>query len=447
MHVDPLGERLRGPAARDRPRARRCGSRHRPPFAARSGAARALVAMADDPGLMLARRARRRACAERRGPRLRTRRDDRCRRARVRTAGVRVRGHGSGMGVAVVSPDGSLAAAAEALALRRRRVRPARLPEPARGLSSLGDEARAEAFGERCTRALTAVGERVPRGVLSTDERSDLARWRDVVAFARASVVGRGPRGRRPPCPSPLRFRLLAGTSSRWPCPPLPPCKPRWHPSTVTSSQSARTTPVSPLLPTRADRRSARCRGPRSTARWTGAQSEPASLASPASKTELPSDGGPSSPRRQRGAAVLDRRTIGDAREVDLAHPDGSAAAGRWPAEAAARSHSGKQRTGLGVGQVAPASVNSVQITGSDASSPVAGCSRAASDSLPEPLLLQEAATISVGTAARPNIKPIRKRMCCVRYLALLGRGTLGRARWSAPAAESPDIPRESATA
>jgi hypothetical protein len=103
-------------------------------------------------------------------------------RAQVRS-GVRVRGHGAGMGVAVVSDAVDLAQAAGAVAFDVAAFDQRGCLSP-RVAFVVGDETRAAAFAQATHEALAAFGERVPRGSLSDDERSEAARWRDLAAFA-----------------------------------------------------------------------------------------------------------------------------------------------------------------------------------------------------------------------------------------------------------------------
>jgi len=103
-------------------------------------------------------------------------------RARVRR-GVVVRGHGAGMGMAFVSPGAELEAAAEALALDVVAFDQRGCLSP-RVAMVLGDEARARCFSEALHVALGGWHARVPRGALLEDERIDVRRWRDALAFA-----------------------------------------------------------------------------------------------------------------------------------------------------------------------------------------------------------------------------------------------------------------------
>ncbi len=98
-------------------------------------------------------------------------------------AGVVVRGHGPGMGVAVVTAAAKLEEAADALA---RDV----VAFDQRGCLSPriafveGDAARARSFAGAMHQALGAWEARVPRGELSNEERTEIAIWRDTLAFA-----------------------------------------------------------------------------------------------------------------------------------------------------------------------------------------------------------------------------------------------------------------------
>lgn len=109
-------------------------------------------------------------------------------RARV---GVVVRGHGPGLGVAIVGEKDSLGDAARALAKDV-------VPFDQRGCLSprvafvLGDEARAEAFGEKLGAELAKLGEKVPRGTLSEVEAADAARYVETLRFAGKASFGRG---------------------------------------------------------------------------------------------------------------------------------------------------------------------------------------------------------------------------------------------------------------
>jgi hypothetical protein len=103
-------------------------------------------------------------------------------RTRVRR-GVVVRGHAAGMGMALVSPDGDLGAAAEALALDVVTFDQRGCLSP-RVAMVLGNEGRAEQFGEALHAAFGRWEVRVPRGRLLEDERVEARRWRETVAFA-----------------------------------------------------------------------------------------------------------------------------------------------------------------------------------------------------------------------------------------------------------------------
>ena len=101
-------------------------------------------------------------------------------RARARVA---VRGHGPGMGIAVVTATAGEKMAAESLACDV-------VPFDQRGCLSPrvafveGSSERAFAFAAFLHQSLLEWSERVPRGVLSREERSDAVNWTDTVAFA-----------------------------------------------------------------------------------------------------------------------------------------------------------------------------------------------------------------------------------------------------------------------
>ena len=98
-------------------------------------------------------------------------------------AGVVVRGHGAGMGVAIVSPSADLALAAEALASDVVAFDQRGCLSP-RIVIAVGDDPRAAELSRALHEALLAIAERVPRGVLTPDERAEGARWVDAVTFA-----------------------------------------------------------------------------------------------------------------------------------------------------------------------------------------------------------------------------------------------------------------------
>jgi acyl-CoA reductase LuxC len=113
-------------------------------------------------------------------------------RSRAR-AGVVVRGHGAGLGVAFIA--GAAAAAADfidvqALTLLAGALAADVVPFDQRGCLSPrvalveGRPSRAEAFAGALHDGLAVLGSRVPRGVLSSDERSEATRWRETLAFA-----------------------------------------------------------------------------------------------------------------------------------------------------------------------------------------------------------------------------------------------------------------------
>jgi hypothetical protein len=111
-------------------------------------------------------------------------RDDSIAAVRARAPlGANVRGHGAGMGVAVVTSHKESWRSAAALAADV-------VPFDQRGCLSPrlvvieGDTRRAHTFAEALDEQLDAWGIRVPRGELSAQERSDVIRWRETLAFA-----------------------------------------------------------------------------------------------------------------------------------------------------------------------------------------------------------------------------------------------------------------------
>ena len=106
-------------------------------------------------------------------------------------ARVTVRGHGPGMGIAVVSAAAGEKGAAESLASDV-------VPFDQRGCLSPriafveGGSERAFAFAAFLHESLLGWSERVPRGLLSRDERADAVKWRDALAFAGRVLRGEG---------------------------------------------------------------------------------------------------------------------------------------------------------------------------------------------------------------------------------------------------------------
>jgi hypothetical protein len=103
-------------------------------------------------------------------------------RSRVRP-GVVVRGHGAGMGVAVISDRADVLRSAEALAADVVAFDQRGCLSP-RVAFVRGDEARAAAFAAALHARLGDWSRRIPRGVLSAEERAEAARWRGTLAFA-----------------------------------------------------------------------------------------------------------------------------------------------------------------------------------------------------------------------------------------------------------------------
>ncbi len=103
-------------------------------------------------------------------------------RARARP-GVRIRSHGAGLGMAMVTLGADVAASA---ALVSADV----VPFDQRGCLSPkivvveGDEARARSFAIALDECLDAWQQRVPRGALLVEERGEVARWIETMAFA-----------------------------------------------------------------------------------------------------------------------------------------------------------------------------------------------------------------------------------------------------------------------
>jgi hypothetical protein len=98
-------------------------------------------------------------------------------------SGAIVRGHGPGMGIAWVTRAANVNLAAAGLAADV-------LPFDQRGCLSPrvaiveGTEARAEAFAGALDASLRALGQRVPRGGLTDEERVAATHWRNTLAFA-----------------------------------------------------------------------------------------------------------------------------------------------------------------------------------------------------------------------------------------------------------------------
>ncbi|MGA2447925.1 MAG: acyl-CoA reductase [Polyangiaceae bacterium] len=103
-------------------------------------------------------------------------------RARVR-CGVLVRAHGAGMGVAFVSRAAECERAAHDLAADVVAFDQRGCLSP-RAAFVEGGALRAREFAHALHRQLASWGKRVPRGLLSPDERRDATRWRDAVAFS-----------------------------------------------------------------------------------------------------------------------------------------------------------------------------------------------------------------------------------------------------------------------
>jgi Acyl-CoA reductase (LuxC) len=105
--------------------------------------------------------------------------------------GVLVRAHGPGIGIAVVSKKDSIANAADSIA---RDV----VPFDQRGCLSprivfvIGDFSRAEDLSERLGASLAVLGEKIPRGALTSDEAAESARFLETMRFVGTASVGRG---------------------------------------------------------------------------------------------------------------------------------------------------------------------------------------------------------------------------------------------------------------
>jgi Acyl-CoA reductase (LuxC) len=120
--------------------------------------------------------------------------------------GVAVRGHGAGLGVALIAraahdedADAETPADADyvdALTAQAAALAADVIPFDQRGCLSPrvafveGTPARGEAFAGALHAQLASLGSRVPRGTLTSDERSEGARWRETLAFAGRVWVG-----------------------------------------------------------------------------------------------------------------------------------------------------------------------------------------------------------------------------------------------------------------
>ncbi len=141
--------------------------------------ARALVEAAADPALTIADSVE---LATLRGEVHVYGRDETIAEVRAQTSAI-VRGHGTGFGVALVTAPCAIESAAAAIA---RDV----VPFDQRGCLSprvvlaIGDRARARALGEAIHRELRAWERRVPRGLLSPEERAEAERYRAAIAFS-----------------------------------------------------------------------------------------------------------------------------------------------------------------------------------------------------------------------------------------------------------------------
>jgi acyl-CoA reductase LuxC len=130
------------------------------------------------------------------------------------TPGTIVRGHGAGMGVALVTRRADVDAAAAALAADV-------VPFDQRGCLSPrvaiveGDRSRAVSFAQALDGHLRAWGKRVPRGLLSSEERAQLAHWQDALAFGgrlwrgEQHALALGPENVPPVIPPPGRHVYL----------------------------------------------------------------------------------------------------------------------------------------------------------------------------------------------------------------------------------------------
>jgi hypothetical protein len=116
-------------------------------------------------------------------------------RSRAR-GGVVVRGHGAGLGVAFIAgaaatfTDAAGFTDAQTLTALARALAADAVPFDQRGCLSPrvalveGPQSRAAAFACALHDGLAVLGSRVPRGVLTSDERSEATRWRETLAFA-----------------------------------------------------------------------------------------------------------------------------------------------------------------------------------------------------------------------------------------------------------------------
>ncbi len=113
-------------------------------------------------------------------------RDETIAEVRARTSdrpGVIVRGHGAGLGLAVVTRSSEIHEVAgkiarDVVAFDQRGCLSPRL------VVVEGDAARGRSFARALHEALTAWGERVPRGAALQGERAEATRWRSAVTFA-----------------------------------------------------------------------------------------------------------------------------------------------------------------------------------------------------------------------------------------------------------------------
>jgi hypothetical protein len=144
--------------------------------------ARALVAAAADPALVLAERADVSAIA--RGEiHVYGRRETIAAVRSMARPGVRVRGHGPGIGIAVVTRAGNLASCAAELA-RDVAVFDQRGCLSPRAVAVEGGIDRARALAEALHAAFEALQALVPLGEVAPAERAQAASWRDAMAFA-----------------------------------------------------------------------------------------------------------------------------------------------------------------------------------------------------------------------------------------------------------------------
>jgi hypothetical protein len=139
-------------------------------------------------------------------------------RARARPDIV-VRGHGAGLGVCVLTEGADAVLASESIAADV-------VPFDQRGCLSprvvivAGLPDRAARFADALDRALRHWGERVPRGEMSVDERSEATRWTETLRFAGRAwrgdhhAVGLGPVGAPPLLPPPGRHVFVQAVAS-----------------------------------------------------------------------------------------------------------------------------------------------------------------------------------------------------------------------------------------